>query len=98
MAGCSKKNSGKPAGVKKLSICGNCYFILTLLGVCHETVAFYCPIKAAMSYLNCINQCSADINCICSRVAANCSRDPTCVVCQRLKEQVMCSRGALVGT
>ena len=30
-----------PVGVKKLSICGNCYFILTLLGIRHETVAFF---------------------------------------------------------
>ena len=29
---------------KKLSICGNCYFILTLLGIRHETVAFFCPL------------------------------------------------------
>ena len=27
-----------------MSICGNCYFILTLLGVCHETVNFF-PFK-----------------------------------------------------
>ena len=27
-----------------MSICGNCYFILTLLGVCHETVTFLCPL------------------------------------------------------
>ena len=25
--------------------CGNCYFILTLLGVCHETVNFFLPLK-----------------------------------------------------
>ena len=30
---------------KKLSICGNCYFILTLLGVCHVKVNFVCPLK-----------------------------------------------------
>ena len=30
--------------VKKLSICGNCYFILTLLGVCHEIVNFFAQI------------------------------------------------------
>ena len=30
---------------KKLSICGDCYFILTLLGVCHETVNFVLPLK-----------------------------------------------------
>ena len=30
---------------KKLSICGNCYFILTLLGVCHETVNFVLPLR-----------------------------------------------------
>ena len=29
---------------KKMSICGNCYFILTLSGVCHETVNFF-PFK-----------------------------------------------------
>ena len=40
MDGCSKKFC-ETAGVTKLSICGNCYFILTLLGVCHETVAFF---------------------------------------------------------
>ena len=26
------------------SKCGNCYFILTLLGVCHETVNFVLPL------------------------------------------------------
>ena len=31
---------------KKLSICGNCYFILTLLGVCHVKVNFVCPLIA----------------------------------------------------
>ena len=33
--------------MKKLSICGNCFFILTLLGVCHETVAFFCPLTTS---------------------------------------------------
>ena len=28
-----------------MSICGNCYFILTLLGVCHETVNLFFPLK-----------------------------------------------------
>ena len=28
-----------------MSICGNCYFILTLLGVRHETVAFFCTLN-----------------------------------------------------
>ena len=55
-------------------------------------------LKAAMSYLNGINQCSAETNCICSRVAAVCTRDPTTVVCERLTGHVTCSRGALVGT
>ena len=41
MAGCSKIL----AGVKKLSICGNYFFILTLLGVCHETVTFFGPLN-----------------------------------------------------
>ena len=27
-----------------MSICGNCYFILTLLGVCHVKVNFVCPL------------------------------------------------------
>ena len=29
-----------------MSICGNYYFILTLLGVCHIKVNFVCPLKA----------------------------------------------------
>ena len=28
-----------------MSICGNCYFILTLLGVCHETVNLFFPLN-----------------------------------------------------
>ena len=41
--GVKKYFSGKLLALqKKLSICGNCYFILTLLGVCHETVNFFC--------------------------------------------------------
>ena len=54
MAGCSEIFFWLTAGVKKLSICGNCYFILTLLGVCHETVAFFCHLnytcRAYVSY------------------------------------------------
>ena len=36
---------------EKLSICGNGYFILTLLGVCHETVASFCPLKCIKIYV-----------------------------------------------
>ena len=40
-------------GVQKyfseLSICGNCFFILTLLGVCHETVAVFFPLNCCLS-------------------------------------------------
>ena len=32
-----------------MSICGNCYFILTLLGVCHETVNFVLPLIECLS-------------------------------------------------
>ena len=39
------------ADVKKLSICGNCYFILTLLGVCHVKVNFVCPLNTIMTFL-----------------------------------------------
>ena len=35
--------------MKKLSICGNCYFILTLLGVCHVKVNFVCPLNHAVT-------------------------------------------------
>ena len=37
---------------KKLSICGNCYFILTLLGVCHETVNFVLPLRSVSDLSN----------------------------------------------
>ena len=57
MAGCSKIFFWSTAGVKKLSIYGNCFFILTLLGVCHETVAFFCPLNTILDTIwktNCV--------------------------------------------
>ena len=52
---------------KKLSICGNCYFILTLLGVCHETVNFVLPLnlvkKSAVLARRLFSLVTSEFNC-----------------------------------
>ena len=57
--GVQKYFSGKPlaAGIKKFSICGNCFFILTLLGVCHATVAMFCPLITTAVHCNSNKHC-----------------------------------------